>query len=1179
MALNLLSTARQNQQNQLEREGFEKKQGDSIPTEQEEITPADTRPPQRTPVALNNEFATNNNEEVAVKEESVIPKQEENAGTRSSQLAPEAINDGNSTNNNEEVTFMEEAVIPEQLENAGTAQLVPPNDGPSTKNNKKLNVKGEVVIQEQGENDNTLTQQLSQLPSTHKRKLPVDSPSQSEEPDVDDGTSGENDEASSSRPTFSVRAKKTRFLSRFIPNEEQTDYEKKKEYFSDITKDLKEVGTYVLGSNGKEFLILTIEEDKNQEDGKKTEVHINMVKANPFKQIFRLIRAELKYRTSTRLKKADVNTWVEDAFKFEKEQMDCKFTFPPTFFNQFSDVIKNILDYESNKKNPKEKRAEAGRIHELVLKKLDDIADTFGYCCGQKRLVKFEGYVEPFPEPEIRCRRCWKEFHVQCVQWNSIVDGPASDFVCRGCSPRPRRSINMEKLQKTPSSIFIENGINEFLETLENVSEVPGKMSCRLFVCLRSEEMSDHEKQRFSGIYNLMDKVPRTFKVYGVTQEDEGQDVLVFLMAVNEYSRGVGVPKHKEGIVSFEFIDTVKYLKPPQKSREINQKLLRLYLQNAQQRGFTKARIHASAPGSKEYDFMFNNRPQFKKNLNQKGLFDWYKENMEKLVVDMERDGVQMTYQHVFDPSHHRSVKTICEELYMAEGFWPVFLERNQKMRIKEFKEKVEQESRSRDDCQFYIRFEDLKEVQTVAEEDPFIASTIAASRFAWMHVQRENTWLFDTLRHAKFSTMMLLSTLEMERESGRSSTQSSDGPGEEIDENEVRNFKVFLRSIVVKSFRARLQFLEPENCSRHLTATILLLLMSITSTSYIRANSQMDCLLTNRSRYGDEVSDDFMNGYYIDTHFHSQQSPPSSQWSSDSSERQFLGLSPPLVQNLNDDNGSDDGMTGGDTWGVRYTPMAQIVENSGFETQGVQGYQMDEGALANPYQQDGQYAQSSSNNTSVPVVVDHTPVLDTAEVPLPSLTSQEIEDILNAEIEGDYIDTKDLCVKISADLLTHEISQSLFSKRIINRSQGTLSDLLKKPKPWSSLRDGRKTFARMYNWMSQPLETKMAILYGQPVGSVLEMTPSTTAQKGSKISKVSSAQQKPKKVRLVFTETQKRTLEKILSETRRPDRKMKQQIAGHLLLDYTTVDNFFMNARRRRRPTIQTEEQNIPVN
>ncbi|EGT42127.1 hypothetical protein CAEBREN_14492 [Caenorhabditis brenneri] len=234
------------------------------------------------------------------------------------------------------------------------------------------------------------------------------------------------------------------------------------------------------------------------------------------------------------------------------------------------------------------------------------------------------------------------------------------------------------------------------------------------------------------------------------------------------------------------------------------------------------------------------------------------------------------------------------------------------------------------------------------------------------------------------------------------------------------------------------------------------------------------------------------------------------------------------------DDNETAIELIEGDTWGVDYTPMAlgQIVENSGYETQG------------------DQYAQSSSNTTNPPVVVDHPPLSDIVGMPLPSLTSQEIEDILNAEIEGDYIYTKDLCMKISAELRTHEIPQHLFSERIINRSQGTLSDLLKKPRPWSSLRTARKTYIRMYNWLSQPLETRMAMVYGQPVGSVLQMT---------------RAQEKPKKARVVFTETQKRTLERVFKEVKRPSRESKQQIADHLGLEFTQIDNFFQNARRRR--------------
>jgi hypothetical protein len=54
------------------------------------------------------------------------------------------------------------------------------------------------------------------------------------------------------------------------------------------------------------------------------------------------------------------------------------------------------------------------------------------------------------------------------------------------------------------------------------------------------------------------------------------------------------------------------------------------------------------------------------------------------------------------------------------------------------------------------------------------------------------------------------------------------------------------------------------------------------------------------------------------------------------------------------------------------------------------------------------------------------------------------------------------------------------------------------------------------------------------------------------------------KKPRLVFTEVQRRTLQAIFKETKRPSRELQQQIAEQLQLDPTTVANYFMNARRR---------------
>merc|ERR1719410_3226826 len=54
------------------------------------------------------------------------------------------------------------------------------------------------------------------------------------------------------------------------------------------------------------------------------------------------------------------------------------------------------------------------------------------------------------------------------------------------------------------------------------------------------------------------------------------------------------------------------------------------------------------------------------------------------------------------------------------------------------------------------------------------------------------------------------------------------------------------------------------------------------------------------------------------------------------------------------------------------------------------------------------------------------------------------------------------------------------------------------------------------------------------------------------------------KKPRLVFTDLQRRTLQAIFKETKRPSKEMQVTIARQLGLDPSTVSNFFMNARRR---------------
>uniref|UniRef100_A0A8C4UHF5 One cut domain family member n=1 Tax=Falco tinnunculus TaxID=100819 RepID=A0A8C4UHF5_FALTI len=148
-------------------------------------------------------------------------------------------------------------------------------------------------------------------------------------------------------------------------------------------------------------------------------------------------------------------------------------------------------------------------------------------------------------------------------------------------------------------------------------------------------------------------------------------------------------------------------------------------------------------------------------------------------------------------------------------------------------------------------------------------------------------------------------------------------------------------------------------------------------------------------------------------------------------------------------------------------------------------------------------------------------------------------------------INTKEVAQRITAELKRYSIPQAIFAQRVLCRSQGTLSDLLRNPKPWSKLKSGRETFRRMWKWLQEPEFQRM---------SALRLA--ACKRKEQEPNKEQNNSQK--KSRLVFTDLQRRTLFAIFKENKRPSKEMQITISQQLGLELTTVSNFFMNARRR---------------
>jgi len=163
--------------------------------------------------------------------------------------------------------------------------------------------------------------------------------------------------------------------------------------------------------------------------------------------------------------------------------------------------------------------------------------------------------------------------------------------------------------------------------------------------------------------------------------------------------------------------------------------------------------------------------------------------------------------------------------------------------------------------------------------------------------------------------------------------------------------------------------------------------------------------------------------------------------------------------------------------------------------------------------------------------------------------------------------------------LKRYGIPQAVFAQRVLKRSQGTLSDLLRNPKPWNKLKSGRETFRKMWKWLQEPEQQRMAFLKECQCFHFINdgnlCTVSIFSAFKRKIDDFPQSQNSgSKKPRLVFTDIQRRTLHAIFKETKRPSKDMQTTIAQQLHLELSTVANFFMNARRRSLDKFQNDNK-----
>ncbi|CAI2330131.1 unnamed protein product [Caenorhabditis sp. 36 PRJEB53466] len=155
----------------------------------------------------------------------------------------------------------------------------------------------------------------------------------------------------------------------------------------------------------------------------------------------------------------------------------------------------------------------------------------------------------------------------------------------------------------------------------------------------------------------------------------------------------------------------------------------------------------------------------------------------------------------------------------------------------------------------------------------------------------------------------------------------------------------------------------------------------------------------------------------------------------------------------------------------------------------------------------------------------------------------------LSLNMDREEIDTEKLSEFLLAEMHALAISQNNFAAKVLGKSQGTFSELVKRPKKWCQIKNtGRETYKKMFDWLCLGHEERMQALEG-PV-----------------VKKKKKRESKEHRPRIVFSDQQRSRLMAIFQENKHPSPMAVMKIANDLGLPVYTVDIFFTNTRRRFR-------------
>ncbi|KAM5130457.1 homeobox protein cut-like 1 isoform 3-T3 [Callospermophilus lateralis] len=205
-----------------------------------------------------------------------------------------------------------------------------------------------------------------------------------------------------------------------------------------------------------------------------------------------------------------------------------------------------------------------------------------------------------------------------------------------------------------------------------------------------------------------------------------------------------------------------------------------------------------------------------------------------------------------------------------------------------------------------------------------------------------------------------------------------------------------------------------------------------------------------------------------------------------------------------------------------------------------------------------------------------------TTPLPLSGHSALSIQELVAMSPE---LDTYGITKRVKEVLTDNNLGQRLFGETILGLTQGSVSDLLARPKPWHKLSlKGREPFVRMQLWLNDPNNVEKLMdmkrmekkaYMKRRHSSVSDSQPCEPPAVGIDYSQGASPQPQHqlKKPRVVLAPEEKEALKRAYQQKPYPSPKTIEELATQLNLKTSTVINWFHNYRSRIRRELFIEE------